>query len=124
MQKLNHIGNFLKVSENSAILKYRSDLYSIDVLNGVAQFMIGICNTVITKDNEESDIITVEISCNQKNIEDLVYEFNEEVINYSFYNQMMIEKRKIRETILERVLVCAKTNSVCKNEDCSQERMD
>lgn len=108
MYNLNELGNFKKITDQRAILHYDIDIYAPGDINAVAQYMIGKCNTIVTKDDHDDKKILVELSIESGNIENIIKEFNEEVINYSFYNNTMESKKKIRETILERVLLVAK----------------
>ncbi len=107
MEKINQLGNFKKVSESTAILTFHKEIYQPEIIIAVAHYMIGKCNAVLVCDDSRPDDILVEISVNSGDLEKIVYEFNEEVINYSFYSQMMETKGRLREIILERVLLCA-----------------
>lgn len=112
MEKWNTIGNFKKVSDNRAVLVFDTRIYNVEIINAVAQYMIGKCHTILAIDEHDSNNIVAEIITEHANVDELIYEFNEETINYAFYSGMMEKKGKLREAILERVLLCAQKKAV------------
>lgn len=101
--------NVKKISEQCAVIEYDESIYSAEIINAVAQFMIGKCNTMLTK---QDNMIKAELIIESgSSIDPLIYEFNEEVINYKFYNENMEKKFEIRKLILERVLLSVKKES-------------
>lgn len=122
MQKVNELGNFKKMSECTAVLSFHKEIYQSDIIIAVAQYMIGKCKTVISCDESRPDEILVELRVDSGDIEKAIYEFNEEVINYSFYSQMMETKGRLREMILERVLLCAKEKVTGNGSQCSENK--
>lgn len=98
------LGNLVKISDDRAVIKYNPNIYDVETINAVAHFMIGKCNTFIDEDEDKKIIVEI-FNCNS-NIEDCINEFNEEVINYSFYSKSMKDKYILREAVLKRVLKC------------------
>jgi hypothetical protein len=108
LNKVNELYNFHKLTGNKAILNYSKEDCDANVIIAVAQYMIGKCKSIIDVAKDNSKEILVELTSEKRNIEDLICEFNEQVDNYSFYNDMMKERGQLRELILERVLQIAK----------------
>jgi len=105
---MNDIPNINIISSNRAKIEYNRRIYSADIVNSVAHFMIGKCQTYI---NQQGDKLIVDvISEMDRDIENIIKQFNEEIINYRFYDEMMKRKLDIRKTILEQVLTCLRTN--------------
>jgi hypothetical protein len=111
MINLNELGNFKKVSDTHAVLIYDANIYSMNVLSEVAQYMIGKCKASISHPAGDSTKILVEITDDKGGIEKVVDNFNEEVINYSFYMNRLKSENRIREMILERILFNIKNDS-------------
>lgn len=100
--------NVVSIRKDEAIMSYDSSIYSVTTVNAVSHYMIGKCETYVSK--EEHKII-VQIISNDNQIDKYISEFNEELINYTFYEESMEKKYELRKMILERVLNSVKTKS-------------
>ncbi len=105
-QTTNHIDNVRKIDLQNAVIVYHSSVYSVDEVNAVAHFMIGKCQSFVSLDRDVSDRIQVKLTSKKDNIDELIEEFNEELVNYRFYQKMTARTQPLRELILKRVLSC------------------
>ena len=97
-----------KISPMKAILSYNSGKCNKKVIIAVAHYMIGKCKSIIDSSKDNHGEILVELTSFDKDIEEYIDEFNEEVNYYDFYQNMMLEKVRLRQLFLEEVLKLAK----------------
>jgi len=94
-------------AKKKTVLRYNKNIYSSEIIVAVAHYFIGKCSVFI---DESTDKFIVELIVENGHIDELIREFNEEIINYHFYYQSMKNKHKIREAILQRVLMLTEKN--------------
>lgn len=93
----------VRKEEGKAIIIYDTAIYSSDILNAVAQYMIGKCQCFISNNDESGRELKVEI-IDAYDLDACIAEFQEEVISYKFYMEEMEQRYAIRKILLEASL--------------------
>jgi His-Xaa-Ser system protein HxsD len=103
LDELNALGN-LKIKDDHAIFSVNPKFYSLDTVYAASYILMDRAYIFLDGDPEKE--ILVEIR--QKENEDLrrlVYDFNNELLNYALYARQSEKNRYIREAILQRVIL-------------------
>ena len=101
-------------NEDTAVFRINPKIYPVDVVHSAAYILLDKA-FILLDGNPEIEIIA-EITSKQKgaSIKELVWEFNDELLNYSVYKSQNEKNKKLREILMKRVLI---TNEVVKRID-------
>ena len=112
MKQINALGN-LKINEKEgyALFSINPRIYPLDIIYSASYILMDKAYIFLDGDPEEE--ILVEIRKKEEIEEDLkqvVYAFNNELLNYAVYRKQSERNKKIRETILQKILLANDPN--------------
>ena len=106
MKKLNKLGN-IEIDEKNgyAFFLINPKIYSIDVVYAAAYVMIDRAFVILDGDPNKEIKVEIRKKEDKLTLKELVISFNEELLNYATYKIQSEKNKKIRETLLQRVLL-------------------
>ena len=111
VKELNKLGNIeINEKEGYVFFSINPKMYSIDVVCAAAYVMIDRAFVILDGDPNKS--IKVEIRKKEKHhkLKALMVSFNEELLNYATYKIQSEKNKKIREMLLQRILLTNNPN--------------
>jgi len=90
--------------ENSCILSINPKIYSLDVIYSAAYVFLDKAYLLLDGDPETEIIVKLKPK-EEYSLEKLGDEFNNELINYSYYKVQSMKNQRIREAIIQRALL-------------------
>ena len=100
--------------EGCVLVSVNPKIYPVDVVLSSAYVFTNSCHVLVDGDPNEEIVVELRPKDKKEDIEKVGRNFNNELINYANYAVQAIKNEKLREAILNRVLL---TNSVEKVED-------
>ncbi len=106
--------NMLKIEKDRAVLRLNPAIYPLDIVYAASYVMID--KAFILLDGDPNNHIDVEIrkKSEEQDLKRLVVEFNEELLNYAVYKVQSEKNKRLREVILQRVLL---TNTLNRSDN-------
>ncbi|MBT5022495.1 hypothetical protein HOK51_10205 [Candidatus Woesearchaeota archaeon] len=99
----------IEYSQNTAVLKLNPIIYPIGILYSAAYIMIDKAFIMFDGDPDKEIIVKIESKKSDDDINQIVQEFNDEILTYGVYNIQSEKNKDLREIIMKRVLI---TNEV------------
>jgi His-Xaa-Ser system protein HxsD len=107
MKKLNTLQNIqINEKEEYALLSINPKIYPLDIIYSASYIMID--KAYIFLDGNPDEEIIVELRKRENtslSLKEIVYDFNNELLNYAVYKQQAENNKIIRETILQKILL-------------------
>ena len=100
----NALGN-INIKEDCAVFSVNPKIFSLDVVYSAAYIMIDKAFIILDGDPEEEIFVEIRKKTQEQDFIQLVREFNEELLNYAVYKNQSEKNKKLRELILQRVLL-------------------
>ena len=107
--------------DGCVLISVNPKIYPVDVVLSSAYIFTDKCYVLVDGDPNEEIIVELRPKNKEENIEIIGRDFNNELINYANYAVQAIKNERLREAILNRVLL---TNSVEKNEDATNDYLE
>ena len=106
MEKLNKLGN-IEIDEDKgfAVFSVNPKIYPLELVYSAAYIMIDKAFIILDGDPKKEIMVEVRKKEKKQKLKGLVREFNEELLNYATYKVQSERNKKIREMILQRVLL-------------------
>jgi len=102
MENLTGLGN-IKIGEGFALFSVNPKIYSLDIIYSASYILLD--KAYILLDGDPGTEIKVEIRAKKgQDLKELVYEFNNQLLNYAVYKVQSERNKGLREAILNRVL--------------------
>ena len=115
MEELSMQGNLeINKKEGCVLISVNPKIYPVDVVLSSAYIFTDSCYVLVDGDPNEEIIVELRPKDKKESIEKIGRNFNNELINYANYAVQAIKNERLREAILNRVLL---TNSVENVED-------
>jgi len=100
----NDLGN-IKIRPDSATFSVNPKIYPLELVYSAAYIMIDKAFIILDGDPEKEIWVEIRKKQNDQQVEELVREFNEELLNYAVYKVQSEKNQRLREIILQRVLL-------------------
>ena len=106
MNKLNKLGNIeINEKEGYAFFLVNPKIYSIDIIYAAAYVMIDRAFVILDGDPKKEVKVEIRKKEDHDDLNLLVRAFNEELLNYAAYKVQSEKNKKLRELLLQRVLL-------------------
>ena len=106
VKKLNKLGNIeINEKEGYAFFSINPKIYPIDVVYAAAYVMIDMGFVILDGDPKKEIRVEIRKKEDHHDLKGLVISFNEELLNYATYKVQSEKNKKIREMLLQRVLL-------------------
>lgn len=106
MEKLNKLGNIEIDDVNGfAVFSINPEIYPLELVYSAAYIMIDKAFIILDGDPDKEILVEIRKKTEDQNLNELVREFNEELLNYATYKTQTEKNKGIREMILQRVLL-------------------
>jgi His-Xaa-Ser system protein HxsD len=126
MKQSNKLGNIqINEKEECATFSINPMIYPLEVIYSASYIMMD--KAYIFLDGDPYQDIKVEIRKKTdatQNIHQLIYEFNNELLNYAVYNQQTEKNRGIREAILKKIILTNEPAAINDNNQKLPEEKD
>ena len=103
MNQTNALQN-IEYGQDHAIFTVNTAIYDLEVIKSAAYVMLDKAYIVLDGDPATKVMVEIRKKESGQDLNQLVYDFNSELINYSVYKQQTERNKTIRELILQRVL--------------------
>lgn len=118
-KELSMQGNLeINKKEGCVLVSVNPKIYPVDVVLSSAYIFTDKCYVLVDGDPDEEVIVELRPKDKKENIEKIGRNFNNELINYANYAVQAIKNERLREAILNRVLL---TNSVEETEEAFED---
>lgn len=104
MEKTNQLQN-IRIENNVAVMSIKPEIYPIEVVQKAAYILMDKAFIVLGGDPKTEILVEIQKRSEQLNINDIIREFNEELLNYAVYKDQTEKNKIIREIILQRILL-------------------
>jgi len=113
----------IEIHDDHAVLRVNPRIYPLELVYSAAYIMIDKAFILLDGDPEKSVVVEIRKRKKDQDLNDLIREFNEELLNYAVYKVQSEKNKRLREIILYRALL---TNTVPqkKNDDRKMEDPD
>jgi len=92
----------VRKDKNQIIVSVNPKIYPLDIVMSAAYIFIDKAYVIVDGDPNEELFVFLKTKDKSINLEELGREFNNELINYSFYAAQTIKNMPIREAIIQR----------------------
>ena len=107
--------------DNYVLISVNPKIYPVDVVLSSAYIFTDSCYVLVDGDPNEEIIVELRPKDKKEDIEKIGRDFNNELVNYANYAVQAIKNSRLREAILNRVLL---TNSVQAGEEFNEPAYD
>lgn len=104
-----------QVNGGSAVIRLNSSLYSLDVIYAVSYVLLEKAYIILDGDAKKEILVIIKPR-RKDNLKELVNEFYDKLIDYSFYKSQSEKNADIRKQIIERALLTNLSDVSKKNE--------
>ena len=87
------------------LLKLNQKIYPLDVIYSAAYILIDKAFIILDENPEKEILVEITRKNEKQDIKKLVEEFNEELLNYLTYKTQSEKNAKLREYILQRLII-------------------
>ena len=92
----------IKKDRNQVIVSVNPKVYTLDIIFSAAYIFIDKAYVIVDGDPNEEIFVFLQAKDRKTNLEELGREFNNELINYSFYAAQTIKNIPVRDAIIQR----------------------
>jgi len=125
MEKLNKLGNIEIDDVNGfAVFSINPEIYPLELVYSAAYIMIDKAFIILDGDPDKEILVEIRKKTEDQNLNELVREFNEELLNYATYKTQTEKNKGIREMILQRVLLTNDPNYFLAQQQTKEEEID
>ena len=107
--------------DNYVLISVNPKIYPVDVVMSSAYIFTDSCYVLVDGDPTEEIIVELKPKDKKEDVEKIGRDFNNELVNYANYAVQAIKNSRLREAILNRVLL---TNSVQAGEEFNEYTQD
>lgn len=107
--------------DNYVLISVNPKIYPVDVVLSSAYIFTDSCYVLVDGDPNEEIIVELRPKDKKEDIEKIGRDFNNELVNYANYAVQAIKNSRLREAILNRVLL---TNSVQAGDEFNERAYD
>lgn len=114
MKELNQLQN-IKINEKEgyALFSINPKIYPLDLIYSASYILMDKAYIFLDGDPEEEIIVELRRKDeNNQELKKLVYDFNNELLNYAVYKQQSEKNKPIREAILQKILLTNDPNYI------------
>lgn len=104
----------IEIYDDRAVLKVNPRIYPLELVYSAAYIMIDKAFILLDGDPDKSVVVEIRKKKKDQDLNDLIRQFNEELLNYAVYKVQSEKNKKLREIILYRALL---TNTIPKKKD-------
>jgi His-Xaa-Ser system protein HxsD len=91
--------------ENTVIISVNPKIYPLDIVFSAAYIFIDKAYVIIDGDTDNLLLVRLKAKDQNTDIEQLGRDFNNELINYQYYNSQMLKNQAIRSAIIQRAFM-------------------
>ena len=103
---INKINN-IKINEKDkcVLVSINPEIYSLDVVYSAAYILMDRAYVILDGDPKEEIMVELKAKDGNENLEVLARDFGNELLNYAVYKSQSEKNKRLREIILQRVLL-------------------
>ena len=94
----------IQTDNDYAIVKINPKIYNMEIIYSAAYILIDKAFIILDGDPEKEVLVEIRKKNKEDNLEELIIEFNEELLNYAVYINQANRTNVIREILLNKAL--------------------